>query len=419
MDRRQFLTTSSLAAATSLVPTTVKAAALAAAPAASGDARLNALFEEIFQDRVQRYPELASSLGLDKGANAAPQIRARRPPDPQARKEDLASPSATSPASRRCRPAACRSGPAQPRSHRLPDRIRPHRHREIRHRYHPAPLSDLPAGWFLFLDARLPQFGAHHRDCRRRRGLLARLSLVGKSLDNDSEDQREQAARGFLAPAWSIDLTLGQMRKLREPAAEANTLVNSIVRRDQRQGDRRRLADRAGEDRRRQRLSRARPPDRADGAAEADVAARRRRPAPAQRRRHICRRAEAATTTNFSPDEVHQLGLAQVAEINAQLDAILKGAGFTNGTVGERLDALNQHPAQLYANTPPAAPSCSPASTRASRTCTPACPAPSPPCRPSRSKSAAFRLRSRTAPPTAITAAPPSMGRARPFTSSI
>ena len=49
---------------------------------------------------------------------------------------------------------------------------------------------------------------------------LSRLALVGKSLDNDSEDQREQAARGFLAPAWSIDLTLGQMRKLRAPAAD-------------------------------------------------------------------------------------------------------------------------------------------------------------------------------------------------------
>ena len=58
-----------------------------------------------------------------------------------------------------------------------------------------------------------------------------------------------------------------------------------------------------------------------------------------------------ATTTNFTPDEVHQLGLAQVAEISAQLDTILKGAGFTSGTVGERLNALNTTPAQLYPNT--------------------------------------------------------------------
>ena len=61
---------------------------------------------------------------------------------------------------------------------------------------------------------------------------------------------------------------------------------------------------------------------------------------------------QQATTTNFTPDEVHKLGLAQVAELNAQLDTILKGAGFTTGSVGERLDALNRTPAQLYANTP-------------------------------------------------------------------
>ena len=47
----------------------------------------------------------------------------------------------------------------------------------------------------------------------------------------NSEDQREQAARGFLAPAWSIDLTLGQMRKLRAPAPAESTMANSVVRR--------------------------------------------------------------------------------------------------------------------------------------------------------------------------------------------
>jgi uncharacterized protein (DUF885 family) len=58
-----------------------------------------------------------------------------------------------------------------------------------------------------------------------------------------------------------------------------------------------------------------------------------------------------STTTNFSPAEVHQLGLQQVADLSAQLDAILRSAGYTRGTVGERLAALNVAPAQLYANT--------------------------------------------------------------------
>jgi len=57
-----------------------------------------------------------------------------------------------------------------------------------------------------------------------------------------------------------------------------------------------------------------------------------------------------ATTTNFTPAEVHALGLQQVADISAQLDPLLKAAGFATGSVGERLTALNQSPAQLYPN---------------------------------------------------------------------
>lgn len=52
----------------------------------------------------------------------------------------------------------------------------------------------------------------------------------------------------------------------------------------------------------------------------------------------------------MTPDQVHAMGLSQVAEISAQLDAILKGAGRTSGSVGERLAALNVDPSQLYAD---------------------------------------------------------------------
>src|SRR6185369_13233142 len=58
-----------------------------------------------------------------------------------------------------------------------------------------------------------------------------------------------------------------------------------------------------------------------------------------------------ATTTNFSPEEVHQMGLSQVADISSQIDAILKTQSYTHGSVGERLNALNKDPSQLYPNT--------------------------------------------------------------------
>jgi uncharacterized protein (DUF885 family) len=58
-----------------------------------------------------------------------------------------------------------------------------------------------------------------------------------------------------------------------------------------------------------------------------------------------------ATTTNFTPDEVHKMGLDQVAEISAQLDAILREQGMTKGSIGERLTALNKDPKQIYPDT--------------------------------------------------------------------
>ena len=58
-----------------------------------------------------------------------------------------------------------------------------------------------------------------------------------------------------------------------------------------------------------------------------------------------------ATTTTMTPDEVHRLGLSQVAEYTALLDALLRQAGYTQGTVGERLTALNKDPKQLYPET--------------------------------------------------------------------
>src|SRR4029078_6462091 len=57
------------------------------------------------------------------------------------------------------------------------------------------------------------------------------------------------------------------------------------------------------------------------------------------------------TTTNLTPQEVHQLGLDQGREISAQLDAELRKQGLTKGTVGARVSALSADPRYLYPNT--------------------------------------------------------------------
>jgi uncharacterized protein (DUF885 family) len=45
------------------------------------------------------------------------------------------------------------------------------------------------------------------------------------------------------------------------------------------------------------------------------------------------------------------MGLTQVAEISAELDKILKTQGYSQGSVGDRLAALNRTPAELYPDT--------------------------------------------------------------------
>jgi uncharacterized protein (DUF885 family) len=59
---------------------------------------------------------------------------------------------------------------------------------------------------------------------------------------------------------------------------------------------------------------------------------------------------KSSTTTNMTPEEVHRLGLAQVADISAQLDVMLKAQGLSQGSVGERLTALGNRPDQLDGN---------------------------------------------------------------------
>ncbi|HXC73445.1 MAG TPA: DUF885 domain-containing protein, partial [Sphingomicrobium sp.] len=49
---------------------------------------------------------------------------------------------------------------------------------------------------------------------------------------------------------------------------------------------------------------------------------------------------KSSTTTNMSPDEVHKLGLDQLAELHGRMDPILKSIGYSQGTVGERMQEL-------------------------------------------------------------------------------
>lgn len=57
------------------------------------------------------------------------------------------------------------------------------------------------------------------------------------------------------------------------------------------------------------------------------------------------------TTTDMTADEIHATGLAEVARVGAEMDAILVSQGLVEGTVAERVRMLMEDPAQLFPNT--------------------------------------------------------------------
>ncbi len=57
------------------------------------------------------------------------------------------------------------------------------------------------------------------------------------------------------------------------------------------------------------------------------------------------------TTTDMSADEIHRIGLEEVSRIEAEMNAILQSQGYIDGSVAERMLALNEEERFLYPNT--------------------------------------------------------------------
>ena len=57
------------------------------------------------------------------------------------------------------------------------------------------------------------------------------------------------------------------------------------------------------------------------------------------------------TTTDMSANEIHNVGLSEVARIEAEMETILESQGITDGTVTARVQALMKDPAHNFANT--------------------------------------------------------------------
>ena len=349
MHRRQFLTTSAVAAAATTLPASVLAAT-------SEDAKLATLLDAFYYEGVDESPEQASSLGLDKGPRAA-------------LKSQLNDYSADGKVKR-----LARQKDRLARLHAIDRNALSDRPRldydvidydlargvsaeerftfgSARGNFQPyvitqqqGPYRGIPD----FLDSTHKIVTAADADA-----YLARLNAFPKALDDSLARQMSDAQRGVFAPDFALDVTLQQLNALRTQPAGSTVLVESLVRR----------AKAAG-------LTRDYGPQATTivgtsvfPAFDRHIAAITALRAKATHEAGVWRlpdgdayyaaAVKSSTTTELSPDEVHRLGLAQVAEITGRLDTMLKAQGLTQGSVGARLAALGDRPDQLYANDDP------------------------------------------------------------------
>jgi uncharacterized protein (DUF885 family) len=169
---------------------------------------------------------------------------------------------------------------------------------------------------------------------------LARLSSYPRQLEGELVRIREARQRGLVPPAFLLDKALAQMRLSADTAREGGSLVESIERRTREKGI-------AGNWARRAREIAAREVAPALDRQIAELQAQRRtatgeagmwaRPHGDEYYRWALK---ASTTTTMSPEEVHQLGTDALNDLHARMDPILRGAGYTRGSIGERMKAL-------------------------------------------------------------------------------
>jgi uncharacterized protein (DUF885 family) len=351
MDRRHFLASGSAAAvATSLVP----AKLLAAAPAsgAPGNVTLNAVFDRIFNRILAASPTLATSLGLDKGDKAGLRRTFDAKPFQQARAENVTRLREAQRAIEAI-PLATLSPPARLNReivlYDLQSQLIAPTRFDLDSVQGPYLISQQDGAYFSipdFLDSTHPVETKDDAEA-----YLSRLAEFPRLLDFEMAEQKRQAARGYLAPAWALEMALGQIGKLRQQPAATSGMVSSLDRRARGKniaGDWAARAARIVEaevypalDRQSATLRQLLPTT-----APGDGATRLPR-----HEEHYAAALAQATTTTMSPEEVHQLGLAQVAEYSAKLDPLLRKAGYTTGTVGERLTALGSSAEQVFPNT--------------------------------------------------------------------
>jgi uncharacterized protein (DUF885 family) len=340
--RRQAIGALSAGVATIALP---GSRALAQTPA--GEAQVTALLDSIGENLLALSPEGATSLGLDTGARAV--LRSRLADRSQAGQDRLA--------------AVLRSDLA--RAEAVDTAGLAHATRTsievVRSAYRTAlegfaqPYGDVAVGGWrntpyviiqnvgAYLD--VPRFlDADHpiRNSADAEAYLARLDSYPAQLDGELGRLKDAAAKGLIAPAFLIDKAASQMTMSVKAAREGGGLVESLERRTKDiPGDWAARARSITQQKVAPALERQLAELTAQRTRATMDAGMWARPGGPEFYRWALK---ASTTTTMTPDEIHQMGLDQVAELHGRMDVILKSLGYSKGSVGARMTALSDDP---------------------------------------------------------------------------
>ncbi len=167
---------------------------------------------------------------------------------------------------------------------------------------------------------------------------LARLQSYPKQLDGELERVQAARAGGLVPPAFLIDKALDQLRLSARSAREGGSLVDSIARRTKDiPGSWAARAAQIAAQEVAPALDRQIAELEAGRAVATDAAGMWARPGGEEFYRWALK---ASTTTDMTPDEVHAMGQAELEELHAEMDTILQGLGYRQGSVGDRMKAL-------------------------------------------------------------------------------
>ena len=353
-DRRTFLlSAASTAAFAATVRPSFAFAQAAAANASGASAALNALMERGLQELILSDPETRTSLGLDTGANAAAkaQLLDRSLPALRARQDKMRRFHAELQQIDRRQLSGMDAVNYDTIKHFGDTVIGAYDNFEYGTHSWPEPYTVSQLGGTY---QSIPDFlDSQHRIETREdaEAYLSRLSSFAQQIDHESERLRREYGMGVVPPDFVIDKTLLQIGNLTGTPAAQSVLTTSLARRAREKnvaGDWAARAERVVASEIYPALNRQAEIVRSQRERATHDAGVWRLPEGPE---YYAYGLKYATTTDMSADEIHQLGLDQIAELSARVDTILRSQGMTQGTVAQRMRALGQDPRFVYPNT--------------------------------------------------------------------